>query len=202
MAGILASILGIVVAILLVAFELLRRTYSHYGFSTIFRDRHLIRLIVLYSITIVVALFVAGRLSDPLTPTDASLCHLVFALFVAAIAILFPSCRNIIGETHSESRIRTLVGAIDLAAVRQIWVDPVEGPCEHVSEVARNPIYVLGQAVTRFIQDDDRVSAQVLIIRTTERLAELLEAATDKYNVSCPVGQKWREKGVGRTRGF
>jgi len=128
-AGILASILGIVVAILIVALELLRRTYSRYGFSTIFRDRHLIDLVALYSVTIVVALFVAAQLSDPLTLTDATQCNFVFGLFVLSVTILFPYCKAVIIETHSEKRIKSLVAEIDMHSIYEILLDPVNEPC-------------------------------------------------------------------------
>jgi len=42
------------------------------------------------------------------------------------------------------------------------------------------------------------------VIKNDEELKKIpvVVLTNSKYNVSCPVGQKWREKGVGRTRGF
>jgi|GEM_PF-6327380 len=175
-AGILASILGIVVAILFVALELLRRTYAHYGVSTIFKNRHVNNLMILYSGTIVIALLFTAQLSTPPTSMDVSRCQIVFALFVLAIAVLLPCCRAIIGETNSEKQVAALVAKIDERAISEIlYSSQFYDPCEHYREIKHNPIYILGQAVTRFIQDDDKISAQMLIGKATTHLIYLLQ---------------------------
>ncbi len=179
-AGILASILGIVIAIQLVALEFLRRLYSHYGFASIFRDPQLVELVVLYTVTTIAAVLLSGRLNDPLTNTDVAMCHLVFLLFLISMVILFPSCNGVIGETHSRQRIVELVQRIDEDTIREIRPHPIHEQDINQTNIAFNPVYVLGQAVTRFIQDDDRVSAQFTVIAVTERLVGLLAQSSDR----------------------
>ena len=55
--GALASILGIVVAILLVAFDIIRKTYAFYAVKEFFEDKYLRRLFAIFVSTILISTY-------------------------------------------------------------------------------------------------------------------------------------------------
>lgn len=177
-ATILASILGIVIAVLVIALEALKRTYAYHGISTVLGNRLLLVLVSLYGTTSAASVFVAGMLSSPLNPVDISLAHLIFGLFVAALGMLFPACWSIVRQAHSPRLMRALVDRIDHKAIREM--DPAYGVPEHRLSTATNPIYVIGQGLARLIRDDDRVSARSALLGMTGRLVDLLQNTNEK----------------------
>lgn len=126
--GSLASILGILIAVILVAFEIFRESYDVYAFKTFFKDEKLKELIILYIFTIIASLITLSTLSEPLTSRNINLIYASLFLFIISLVILFPYSRIIISSIKSKEKIKELVNQINLLYYRFIKLFTTSSP--------------------------------------------------------------------------
>jgi hypothetical protein len=178
-AGALASILGIVVAVMLVAYEILKRIYSAYAFKSIFNNRYLKTIISVYIITIIISSVTIITLSSPLSNRNIDHIYYSFILFVLALSILFPHLKQILTSTESKNKIIELVQKISYSEIslfdRRSQMEPATN---YVSRLEESPIYVLSEAAIRTIKDNDRLTPKLILTEATNRLIELLKSSS------------------------
>ena len=176
--GSLSAILGIVIAVMLVAFEILRKTYSAYAFKNFFQDEHLKEIFSIYTSTIIVSVLALASLSDPLNSRDINLIYLSLTLFVGSLLVLFPYSQKIISSTQSNKRIGDLVKRIDSKETkffrRQNYLrDP--------TLIEENPIFILSEVTVRALKNDDQILSHFIVDKSTEKLLTILNNV-DNYD--------------------
>lgn len=183
--GALASIMGIIVAILLVAFELFRRRYATYAFKEFFQDKYLRNLFILYVSTILISIFALARLEDPVTTQNVNLSYLSILLFFACIIALYPCAKKILGSTMSKNKIREIVDRITYQSIDSFGHFRRHVPAEHyVSVIEENPLFVLSEAAIRTINEGDRLTPRLILVESGEKLKQFInEDCHDKRNI-------------------
>lgn len=176
--GSLSAILGIVIAVMLVAFEILRKTYSAYAFKNFFQDEHLKEIFSIYTSTIIVSVLALASLSDPLNSRDINLIYLSLTLFVGSLLVLFPYSQKIISSTQSKKKIGDLVERIDSKETkffrRQNYLrDP--------TLIEENPIFILSEVTVRALKNDDQILSHFIVDKSTEKLLTILNNV-DNYD--------------------
>lgn len=184
--GSLAAILGIIIAIMLVAFEILRKIYFTYAFKSFFQDKHLKKLFFIYIFTIIVSILTLVSLSDPLSSRDVDLIYFSLLLFVGSLLILFPYSQKIISSTQSKKRIEDLVERIDDEEIvlfrlqNHLMLTPVldygDGDYDVVTPpIEKNPIYILREVAIRSLKDDDQIIPRFILAESTKKLLTVLK---------------------------
>ena len=187
--GSLAAIMGIVIAVMLVAFEILRKTYSTYAFKSFFQNKHLKELFSLYISTIIISVLTLVSLSDPLSSRDINLIYFSLLLFVGSLLILFPYSQQIISSTQSKKRIKELIEKIDEKEIeffrlQNYLMTPVldDGDYDVVTPlIEENLIFILREVSVRALKDDDRIIPRFILEESTKKLLTILKNV-ENYN--------------------
>lgn len=187
--GSLAAIMGIVIAVMLVAFEILRKTYSTYAFKSFFQNKHLKELFTLYISTIIISVLTLVSLSDPLSSRDINLIYFSLLLFVVSLLILFPYSQQIISSTQSKKRIKDLIEKIDEKEIeffrlQNYLMTPVldDGDYDVVTPlIEENLIFILREVSVRALKDDDRIIPRFILEESTKKLLTILKNV-ENYN--------------------
>lgn len=188
--GSLAAIMGIVIAVMLVAFEILRKTYSTYAFKSFFQNKHLKELFSLYISTIIISVLTLVSLSDPLSSRDINLIYFSLLLFVGSLLILFPYSQQIISSTQSKKRIKDVIERIDEKEIEffrlqnYLMVTPVLDDGDYdvgTPLIEENPIFILSEVSVRALKDDDRIIPRFILAESTKKLLTILKNV-ENYN--------------------
>lgn len=181
--GSLASILGIIIAILLVSFEILRQTYSHYALHGLFEYDNLKFLFSLFISSIIVSVIALVTLEDPLKIYNFNLLYLSIMLFGICLIILYPFVRKCLDITRSKKKIMDMIESINYSHIMnylQISRTRIHG--ERVASIEKNPIYILNEVVTRSFDNKDTVIPEMILIRSTDVLLNLIKNNSE-YNI-------------------
>ncbi|MCK4736247.1 MAG: hypothetical protein KAT65_27590, partial [Methanophagales archaeon] len=173
-------------AVMLVAFEILRKTYSTYAFKSFFQGNHLKEIFVIYISTILVSVLTLVSLSDPLSSRDIDLIFFSLLLFAGSLLILFPYSQQIISSTQSKKRIEDLVERIEGKEIEffrlqnYLMVTPVlddgGGDYDVVTPlIEENPIFILSEVAVRALRDDDRIIPRFILAESTKKLLTILK---------------------------
>ena len=174
-AGSLAAILGIVVAILLVVLEVLRRTYASYALKEFFQSKQLKRLFVLYISTILISTVGVANVKEPLSSRNINILYLSMALFVTCMIILYPHFRTILFSTGSKRRIRKIAAMINYQDVWSLTRRHAQTPAsDYISAIEENPIFVLSEVAIRTIKEGDRITPKVVLMESTQKLLSMI----------------------------
>lgn len=174
--GSLASILGIIIAILLVSFEILRKTYSHYALHGLFEYDNLKFLFSLFISSIIVSVIALVTLEAPLKIYNFNLLYLSIMLFGICLIILYPFVRRGLDITRSKKKIMDMIESINYSHIMnylQISRTRIHG--ESVASIEKNPIYILNEIVTRSFDNKDTVIPEMILIRSTDVLLNLIK---------------------------
>lgn len=169
----LASLVGIVIAVILVALELFQATFSTTAVREVFRTPTFRRLLTLYLYTIGLALGVTLFVGDSVSPTVIALSYLVGALTAACLLVLYPALKRILSATRvSYARLQELAATIDgpelghrFGLIHARDLERLEG----------DPAYLLSEIAIRSIARGDRVAPRMVIGVVTDRLLHILK---------------------------
>jgi hypothetical protein len=179
-ASALSSILGILVAVLLVSFEILRRTYAHHAFEEIFRTGELKLIFVLYSSTITISVFSIVIIDDSLSIRSVNLFYLSIFLFLICIVILYPCSKAILLSATSKKRIMEIVNRIDPQTIRRL--DEYSHPLAYIEQIEENPFFILSEVNSQTIREHDRLTPQLVLIESTKRIQDLMMKSDDSLD--------------------
>jgi hypothetical protein len=177
-AAVLASIVSIAIAVILVAFQMLRTTYSGYSPREILRIGALDRFLTLYLSTIALALFVMTTVGTTIGEKTAVLSYLVGILFLSCLVAVVPLVRKTLYATKIDaSRINDLVQAID-AGVVDHWEVINRKSLEFTpTEIEQDPLFILSEMAIRSLREKDRVTPRLVIGTVRNRLLTMLKTA-------------------------
>lgn len=176
----LSSILGIIVAILLVAFQILRKTYATYAVRDVFDNTSLLSLFTLFVMTIIVSSISLAGIENPLSIRNINLSYVSFFSFTICLAVLYPLSKNIISSVRSKTRIKDIVSEIDKEKISQLFdqshhIRPrIPEPSKQMSVLEENPLYLLSEISIRAIKEDDRLLPKMILYESTNRLVFLI----------------------------
>lgn len=178
-AGVLASIVGIAVAVVLVSLQLLGTTYAVHAVREVLRAGALRQLLVLYLWTILICVAALSLIGKSVPPQSVGLGYLATYLFAACLLALYPSIKSILGSSRvSASRIRELASSVDSRAtsmLSQFRFHPLADGLEFLEE---HPLFTLSEIAVRSIRERDRVTPKLVVGIAGRRLAELVEERT------------------------
>jgi hypothetical protein len=169
----LAALVGISIAVVLVALEILRGTYATIALREVFRTPVLRRLLTLYLYTIALALFVASGVGTVVLPTSVALSYLVGLLSVTCLIALYPSLKSILRSSRADyRRLVELAAAVERG---EPWKFRQRVSTEQLEALEVDPLYVLSEVAIQSVSHGDRVIPRMVIGVATNRLLELLK---------------------------
>lgn len=176
-ASVSGSILGIVVAISLVAFGLQQKVYVSYATMEFFQGNNLKRLFFLYIATIIVSLIAIGGIDDVLYLDYFNLTYLSIFLFIASITFLYPFTKSILSGATSKHKISDIANRIDYGSIQELSYTQSLGLANvPISVLENNPIFRLTEIATRAISHEDRLLSEFVIEAVAKRLMDLVES--------------------------
>lgn len=197
--GALASILGVVIAVILVAFNLLRKQYNLYAFKTFFKEKKLSELITIYISTIIIAYLTLISISNPLKPQTINLIYFSIFLFIFSLLIVFPYSNKIISSTQSKKNIELLVNQINKSHIAIFEARTNLTPPYIISKIEESPIYTLSELGKRTLKDDERIISMRILVESERKLFSILDEYPKndsnnhiKYNVNEDPNQEKR----------
>jgi len=184
MAGALAAILGILIAILMVAFELFRKTYVSYASREFFQNSTLKHLFTLFISTIIISIMSIMSIKHPLSLRNLNLFYFSIILFLFCMIILYPSFKAILTAANSKKKIEEIIDRINVTNINSLSTTAFRtSPSTYVSEVEKNPILILSEAAIQTIKDNDMLISKFIIFESTNRLLELLKDTSSTKRV-------------------
>jgi len=178
--GALASILGIIIAIFLVSFQILRQNYSYHALHKLFEIEELKFLSYLFICTILTSLFTLLTLKRTLTITGYNLFYFSNLLFIFCLIVLFPALRNFLDITRSNRNLLKMIRSISYSDIhdfagyyqKNILADKIE----------KNPIYILYEIAISSIKNNDLVTLKLILLETTNKFTEIIELKKENCN--------------------
>ena len=183
--GSLASILGVLIAIVLVAFNIMRKYYNAYAFKTFLKDRNLNSLVTIYVTTIILSFLTLIFISDVETTLFKMFISCV-GLFIISMIILFPLSQRIISSTQSKERISDIVEKINPDTIKVLRYGKEIMPSYDLTDIDENPIFVLNDLAIRTLNDNDWLTS-IFILEEIENkllatLREIIKQKADKHS--------------------
>ncbi len=178
--GSLASILGIIIAIFLVSFQILRQNYSYHALHKLFETEEVKFLFYLFICTILTSLFTLLTLKRTLTITGYNLFYFTNLLFIFCLLVLFPALRNFLDITRSNRNL--------LKMIRSITYSDIHGFAGFyqkkylADKIEKNPIYILYEIATSSINNNDLVTLKLILLETTNKFTEIIKSKKENYN--------------------
>jgi len=167
--GSLASILGVLIAIVLVAFNIMRKYYNAYAFKTFFKDRNLNSLVTIYVTTIILSFLTLIFISEVNT-TLFKLFISCVGLFIISMIILFPLSQRIINSTQSKERISDIVEKINPDTIKVLIYGKEIMPSYDLKDIDENPMFVLNDLAIRTLNDNDLLTSIVILEEIEKKL--------------------------------
>ncbi|MCK4358948.1 MAG: DUF2254 domain-containing protein [Candidatus Cloacimonetes bacterium] len=173
--GSLSAILGIVVAIQLVAFEILRRKFYSFAYKEFFKSKNSKYLIVRFIISIVLSLLTLLTLEEPASNQNYLFTYLSLLLFLYCLLILFPSTKRLILLSISKEKLLEIINKIDTKTIQDYNnTSPRESIKQQIEIIENNPIYILSDICVRLINEEDRMTINFILLEISSRLISLL----------------------------
>lgn len=174
-AGSLANILGIIGAVLLVAFELNRKAFSNYAFREFFKVKELRYLFQIYIPTILFTVISVSTVQNSLTVRNLNLAYLSLLLFSISIIILLPLLKAILASTNSKDKISKIVNEINLQNIEELTKDyNIDEVTNFFTQIEANPIYCLNEISICNIRSGDKIITRIVVYESLNMLYKLL----------------------------
>lgn len=170
----LASILGIIIAVILVAFEILRNTYNLYAFNTFFNNKTLKRLISIFLMTISISYLNMLLLSDPLSELNIKYTYFSFFLFLASLFLLFPYLFNIITSTHSKKKIDEIINKLDSSIIEDLGWNG-SSPIVYIDTWGEDPISTLIESGVNSLKNGNSYLSMLILTELESKFIEILQ---------------------------
>jgi hypothetical protein len=167
----LSAILGIALAIMLIGFELIYRTFSNYVRNIFFGNSQFRELAILYLATILIGSVTLGILDNSVRSNN--LMVLVFFQFILCLGILFPHTKSVIFAVVSTETISKLVESLKRKYGRMGRSNSPELLADYLDSVENDPLFILGEAASNYIKNDNVIRAYTIIVEVTKKLLEL-----------------------------
>ncbi|MCK9426753.1 MAG: hypothetical protein M0Q21_11995 [Ignavibacteriaceae bacterium] len=181
--GSLSSILGIVVAIQLVAFEIQRKTFVSLAFKEFFNSNYSRDLFNSYLITIGVTSLSLISLKENPTNQNYLIIYFSIILFFYCLLILYPSTKRIIRSSHIKDKIVDVISRIDQRTIEELsYFRPRVKTKNHIEIIEHNPIFILNDVCIRSIIEEDRFIPRFIIIKVNQKLLLMLEQSDKGQN--------------------
>jgi hypothetical protein len=185
--GSVSSIMGIVISVILIRFELVRQRLGRQVNSYFLRNVWFKRLITLLTITICWALIVL--LASNRFDSNSLLTHLYFVaiLFFITIIIIFPTSYNILVSSTSIQIIRHELEKLDDKVIRNFKNNKdvyfrESYPLYDIDE--NTPIDILKRIAQTFIKENDTNAAKLLLFSSCEHLISWIGTSNDRIIIN------------------
>lgn len=174
--GAASSILGIVIAILIISIEFLGRKFDDYSVKVLLTNRKLRNVTTLFVFSIIFSFITIILLpQNGLSDGDFNRVYFSLALFLVAFVYLFASLHQIINSSKPQEIINSLLKHIDKTLVLDFIKSHKEDLSIHVTKKESNPLIQLQViSILAVRNDDEGLLEQILVYRFT-KLKEVIE---------------------------
>lgn len=178
----LSSILGILVAIMLVLFGTLRKIYASYAFKELLQSYKLKSLFTLYISTILISIVAIVK------KENIFLSYLSIFLFFACIIILYPLFKSALDKPTSKIKIKKIIDEITFNNINKISrmsrarIDPPIPLNYRLKMIEEHPIFILKEITIRAIKNYEKITLRVILSESTNRLLYLLKENDGSYD--------------------
>jgi len=178
----LASILGALVAILLVSYEILRKTYASYAFKELFQSGKLKSLFTLYISTILISIVAITK------KENIFLSCLSVSLFSFCIIMLYPLFKSVLDTSASKIKIKKIIDEITFTNINKIsrmsraLIDPPIQLNYQIKMIEEHPIFELKEITIRAIKNYEKITLRVIFSESTIKLLNLLKENDGSYD--------------------
>jgi len=173
----LGGLLGIIVAVVLVGFEILKKRIGLAAARETFRDPAVTALLWLYGVCIFIDVLSDLCVEQGAPVRASNLVALNVCLFVICIVRLIGGMRRIIEHSQSPERYRELAQSIQpLRAVGSLHLGGVVegGIIGGTRSLHLHPAHVLADAAVRELEDGNEQGARLAVAEAASRLIDLL----------------------------
>lgn len=178
--GALSSILSIIIAIILVSYQLQKNIYSSYAYQHLFESSIVKHSILFYTYTIIISIICMSNIDNPLSKNNINIIYLAILLFLISIVLLFPFAKYIIFSSFSKNKILKLIERINSNDIYYLQYNN-EFNADHVNFIENNPIYLLSDISVKSIQENDRLLSRLILHESTNKLLNILEHSKGKH---------------------
>lgn len=180
--GVLSTILGIVIAFIIVSFEFSRKYYPKSSTKFLLGSRYLKEFLYLYLGTILLAgyLSLSQEYLDPAQSNN--LLWLNFLLFLLSLMILVPSIKQFI-KTSKYEHIESLITSVE---GKHLLLENWDTPDKYFSFTTKfedNPVYEFAQSCEINMREGDTIFPRIVIDKLMFRFENALEYFTEKHKV-------------------
>jgi hypothetical protein len=151
------------------------------------------RTLLLYHVTITIAVIGLASVAEPTQPRTANLATLALVLFLGCLAALPRAAKSFLDLTRINSHhVERLASSITLGSIEYViesWRS-ISLPEETPEIVADMPLYLLRDIATRSLRERDTVLPEVVVRALFNRLIALLTSRVTPQHTD--VGQYWR----------
>jgi hypothetical protein len=178
----LSSILGILVAIMLVLFGTLRKIYASNAFKELLQSYKLKSLFTLYISTILISILAIVK------KENIFLSYLSILLFFACIIILYPLFKSALDKPTSKIKIKKIIDEITFENINKISrmararIDPPIPLNYQLKIIEEHPIFILKEITIRAIKNYEKITLKVILSESTNRLLNLLKENDGSYD--------------------
>lgn len=177
-ASALAAVLALLFAVVLIAFELLRRLLPRYAHKQVFGNPSLRMLASLYIWALLLALCCTLLIEDTPTIVLHNLTLLVGAYTLACFLLLFPLTINVIRSAQVSNSICQIADTVVPSQVDGVTAEEFRRvrATDHFEAQEEEPLRQLSEAASRALADESPLVAQNILFAVTQRLLSLLDA--------------------------
>ena len=170
-ASTLGAIVGILIAVALVSYELLRVSFAGYATRELLRSAIFRHVLTLYVITIAVTVGAIAQIGKSVSPRAASLTWLVIFLSAACVAALIPVSKFILhSASPTRSRIAEMVKELDWRALGRLEYLHRYPVSTQLEVMESHPMFALRELALRSISEKDSITPRAIVSESGEQM--------------------------------
>ncbi|MFB3906589.1 MAG: hypothetical protein ACE15E_24370 [Acidobacteriota bacterium] len=173
-AGIVAGLLGIFIAVLILAFERASSTFPTYSVRIIFRNPYSVRILTLSVLSLLISLGTIPPMRTPLDEESISRGQVALAYFAFVLLFFIYYLWALLTRASVHSYIEELVHQIPWGEAELFTLGRTPGPAEEWELARTQPWRVLVEAGTRSIRQQDHLTARHILLTLKTQLLEHL----------------------------
>lgn len=172
--GSISSILGIVIAVYILAFSLFEKNFSSISYSIFVNSGQLIRYFQLCFITILVMISANFLLDESLSNVGINMLGYGLILYVYSLLQIYPTIKKIINESKSNKPVEVMLSELNEDSANIFLMS------QDFKKLSNNAFYILTMLSRNFIINNEKL----IINNILDKCTELIKAKIDTTNVT------------------
>lgn len=179
----IASIMSIIIAVVLVAFEIQRRLSAGLTVRYFLNNRHVRGFFALYVSTLIISIIALATLEATPSLLTIKLAYLAIGLSIYALFRLYFDLRKMFSEMHIKSRSERIVGMIEVSHTEIFGYDFNSlVNSNYLEAVEHNTLFVLTEMAVNLLRERDTTSALYIVSGVLDKLIKILDENFKDFN--------------------